>query len=185
MSDKGLELDIIGYLIIGIVGVMILVLFVSGPLRDVLRGTFCYFYINVLHQTSDYCKIIQTGPETVTISPTSQTELARDIAAYAIRCWQDERPIVTKQITCFNLNLATHPGIVYEFNVTKIMETEGGCTVLENSNIADENGNLVPYSGNCGSQDNLVWTVSGNAITDQQLILIIYDATSDKIIVQA
>jgi hypothetical protein len=184
-ASKGLEINLIGYLIIGIAGITILLLFVSGPLTTLMRGTFCYFYTNILQQKSDYCKITQTGPEFQTISPNSQDELARDIAAYAIRCWQDERPIIKKQMTCFNLNLAAYPGTVYEYNVTKIMETEGGCNILENSQIINENGTLVRYSGNCGSKNNLLWQVSGNAITDQQLILIIYDATLDKIIVQA
>lgn len=184
-ASKGLEISLIGYIIIALVGIGILVLFVTGPLNQLLRGTFCYFYTNVLQQTSDYCKATQTGIEFTTISPSTQTDLARYIAAYAIQCWRDERPVIKKQITCFNLNLNTHPGPVYEYNVTKIMETEGGCSVLQNSQIIDENGNSVPYSGNCGSDDNLVWHVSGNAVTDQQLILIIYDATSDKIIVQA
>ena len=184
-ASKGLELNIIGYLIIGIVGIIILLLFISGPLTSLLRGTYCYFYTNVLQQKSDYCKVTQTGPGFVTISPTSQDDLARYIAAYAIECWRDERPIVTKQITCFNLNLDTHPGIVYEYNVTEIMEKEGGCAVLENNMIINENGNLIKYPGKCGSADRIVWQVSGNAITDQQLILIIYDTTLDKIIVQA
>jgi len=185
LGNKGLEIDIMGYLLIGIIGIIILLVFVSGPLTTLLRGTFCYFYTNVLQQKSEYCKVIQTGPEFQTISPNSQDELARNIAAYSIRCWQDERPIVKKQITCFNLNLQKHPGAVYEFNVTKIMEKEGGCSILENSHIISENGKLVSYSGNCGSADNIVWQVSENAITDQQLILIIYDAISDRIIVQA
>ena len=185
LDNKGLEIDIMGYLLIGIIGIIILLVFVSGPLTTLMRGAFCYFYTNVLQQKSDYCKVMQTGPEFQTISPNSQDELARDIAAYSIRCWQDERPIVKKQITCFNLNLATHPGTVYEYDVTKIMEKEGGCSILENSQIVDKNGKTVSYPGNCGSANNLVWQVSGNAITDQQLILIIYDATMDKIIIQA
>ncbi len=185
MLDKGLELDIIGYLIIGIIGIAILLLFVSGPLNSLLRGTFCYFYTNVLQQKSDYCKATQTGPQFVKISATTSLDLARYIAAYSIKCWQDERPIVKKQITCFNLILDKNLGTVSEYNITKIMETEGGCSILENSQIVDENGKLVSYPGNCGSQNNLFWQVSGNLITDQQLILIIYDAALDKIIVQA
>jgi hypothetical protein len=184
-ASKGIEISLIGYIIIGIVGIGILVLFVSGPLNQMLRGTFCYFYTNVLQQTSDYCKITQTGPEFIDISPSTQTDLARYVAAYAIQCWRDERPIIHKQITCFNLNLNIHPGVVYEYNVTRVMETEGGCSILQNAKIIDENGNSISYPGNCGSEDNLVWQVSGNAITDQQLVLIIYDATADKIIVQA
>jgi hypothetical protein len=185
LASKGLEIDLIGYIIIALVGIGILVLFVTGPLNQLLRGTFCYFYTNVLQQTSDYCKAAQTGPEFTSVSPPTQTDLARYIAAYSIQCWRDERPVIKKQITCFSLNLKTHPGPVYEFNVTQVMETEGGCSILQNSQIIDENGNSIPYSGNCGSADNLVWQVSGNSVTDQQLILIIYDATSDKIIVQA
>lgn len=183
-ASKGLEISLIGYIIIGIVGIGILILFVTGPLNGLLHGTFCYFYTNVLQQKSDYCAVTPTGPEPVTISPSTQTDLARYVAAYAVQCWRDERPIIKKQITCFNLNLHTHPGPVYEYNVTQIMENEGGCDILQNSQIISENGTMIPYSGNCGSEDNLVWQVSGNVITDQQLILIIYDATSDKIIVQ-
>lgn len=180
-----MEIDLMGLIIVGILGIAILILFVSGPLQNLLKGTFCYFYVNVLQQQSDYCKTTQTGPEFTTISPNTPTELARFIAAYSIQCWRDERPIVKKQITCFNLNLNTHPGAVYEYNVTKVMETEGGCNALPNSIIINENGAAIPYPGNCGGSDDLQWQVSGNAITDQQLILIIYDATIDKIIVQS
>jgi len=111
--------------------------------------------------------------------------LARQIASYAIRCWKDERPVIRKQITCYNLNLDKNPGPVYEFNLTKVMENEQGCSILQNSQIKDENGRMIPYSGDCGSKDEIDWSVSGNAITDQQLVLIIYDATTDKIIIQA
>jgi hypothetical protein len=182
---KGMEINIIGYLIIGIVGIAILLIFVSGPLTTLLRGVFCYFYTTVLQQKSDYCKATQTGPNEIEISANSQDDLARYIAAYAIECWRDERPIISKRITCYNLLLNKHPGPVYEYNVTKIMEDEGGCSILENSRITDQNGQIVAYPGNCGSMDKLDWQVSGNVITDQQLVLIIYDASADKIIVQA
>jgi hypothetical protein len=185
LDSKGMEINLIGYLIIGIVGIAILLVFVSGPLTTLLRGTFCYFYTNVLQQKSDYCKIIQTGPDFITISANSQEDLARYVAVYAIKCWRDERPIISKKITCFNLLLDKHPGPVYEYDVTKIMEKEGGCGILENSQIIDKDGKLIPYSGNCGGMNNLVWTVSGNVITDQQLVLIIYEPSLDKIVVQA
>lgn len=184
-ASKGLEISLIGYIIIGIVGIGILVLFVTGPLNQLMRNAFCYFYTNVLQQSSEFCKTGPTGPGYPHITPSTQTDLARYVAAYAIKCWSDERPVIKSQITCYNIYLDTHPGPVYEYNVTKIMETEGGCSILQNSQIVDENGNSVPYSGNCGSADDLVWQVSGNSITDQQLILITYDAVNNKIIVQA
>jgi hypothetical protein len=184
-ASKGMEISLMGYLVIGIIGIAILLVFVSGPLTTLLRGVFCYFYTNVLQQKSDSCTILQKGPEFITVSANSQDDLSRYIAAYAIKCWKDERPIISKKITCFNLLLDKHPGTVYEYDVTTIMEKEGGCSILENSQIVDKDGKTIPYSGNCGGMDNLVWKVSGNAITDQQLVLIIYDPSIDKIVVQA
>jgi len=184
MSDKGLEIDLLGYLIIGIIGIIILLLFVSGPLSSLLRGTYCYFYTKILQQKSDYCAETQTGLQVFTISPNSQSELATYIAGYSISCWRDERPVVKKTIICYSINVNKHPGPVTEYDVTKIMETQQGCNILQNSKI-DENGTLVDYPGNCGNADNLDWQVSGNAVTDQQLINIIYDATAGKITVQA
>lgn len=184
-AAKGIEFDIMGLLIIGVVGIIILVFFVSGPLQTFMKGVFCYFYVNILQQQTSSCPTIASGTQFTTISANSVDELATNIAAYAIRCWKDEMPVVTKQFTCFNLNIDKHPGPVYEYNVTKIMETQGGCSVLQNSMIVNENGTLVPYPGNCGSADDIQWNVSGNAIATQQLVLIIYDATIDKIIIQA
>lgn len=185
LDNKGLEISIIGMLIIGIVGILILFIFVQGPLTSLMRDTFCYFLTSVLQQKSSYCPSLQTATKTETVAEDTVINLARKIAAYAITCWNDERPVVKKQIACFNLNLAKNPGPVYEYNVTKIMEDEKGCPILQNSKIVDENGNTVPYPGICGSADQIDWRVSGNAITDQKLILIIYDATIDKIIIQA
>jgi len=189
-ASKGLEISIIGMMIIGLVGILILFIFVQGPLTDLMRGTFCYFLTNVLQQKSNYCPTIQAATKTVSVSEDTVTNLARKIAAYAIDCWNNYRPIIKKQIACYNLNLDKHPGPVYEYNITKVMEDEGGCSVngLQNAQIVDENGNSVPYPGNCGTADQIDWRVSGTsgyAIKDQGLVLIIYDATIDKIIIQA
>ena len=184
-SSKGIEMDIIGILIIGIVGVFILLLFVQGPLSTLLKGTFCYFYLNILQQKSDFCQKPLDQPQYATISADTPEELARDIAAYSIVCWKEVDPTIKKDIVCYNLLLDKHPGKVTETLMTQIMEKEGGCSELENSMVLMEDGTTVQYSGNCGSSDQIVWDVSGNFIQDQSIILIKYDLSLGKIVVKA
>jgi len=187
LEHKGIELNIIAYIIIGLVGIMLLMMFVYGPLNLVVKNTFCYFYQTILKQTSDFCKEEPKGIRTVTIEPFDKEELARYIAAYSILCWEELRPVISNSTICFNVKLKSHPGKIYESDVTRIMETDPGdaCSVLQNSKVIDESGKLVDYKGDCGKNDNIEWDVFGNYIEKQSLILIKYDMRINKIVISA
>jgi len=182
---KGIAIDIIGILIIGIIGVLVLLMFIQGPLSSLLKGTFCYFYQNVLQQKSEFCAKPLDHPEYVTISADTPEELARNIAAYSIVCWKEVTPSITKDIVCYNLLLDKHPGKVTETLITQIMEREGGCSELENSKVVSESGTTIPYSGNCGTSDQIIWDVDGNFILNQSIVLIKYDLNLGKIVIKA
>jgi hypothetical protein len=185
LIKKGIAIDILGIIVIGIAGVLILLLFVQGPLSSLLKGTFCYFYQNVLQQKSEFCKKPLDQPEYVTMSTDTQEELARNIAAYSIICWKNVAPTIRKDIVCYNLLLDKHPGKVTETLMTQIMEREGGCSELENSAVLTEGGASIPYSGNCGTNDQIVWDVSDSVILDQSIVLIKYDMNLGKIVVKS
>src|SRR3989304_7476642 len=123
-SGKGIAIDIIGIVLIGLIGVIVLLIFVPGPLSSLLKGPFCYFYQNVLQQKSDFCRKPIDQTEFVTISATTPEDLARNIAAYSIVCWKEINPTVKKDIACFNLILDKNPGDVDEYLVTNILEKE-------------------------------------------------------------
>ncbi len=179
---KGLAIDTIGFIIIALVGVSLLIIFISGSLTDLTRNVFCYFYQDILSRSSDICKQ-ETIPEEIELRPESIEDLSRHLAAYSILCWEDAtKSLKTKDTNCYSIRIKIHPGNVSEFNVTYILETENGCNKLENSKIINETGMEVNYPGDCGENDQLKWNIDGNIIYDQKLILIKYD-DSDKTIV--
>jgi len=182
---KGLEIETIFVILIVLISISLLFLFVSGPLQDLGKDIFCFFYQNVLQQKHEKCKDFGISHKTENISPSTREELARYIAAYSIACWQKMRFEKGEYITCFSIRLENNPGKVTEYDVTKIMEKEGGCKILENSIIKDENGNEISYSGSCGDEDQIDWDVYGNYLKDQKLIMILYNKTSDKIVIKA
>lgn len=192
--SKGIAIDLIAYIAVGIVGIGVLLYFIQGPLSTLTRRTFCFFYENLLKQKSDYCTTPPVATEDIYICESmkpncdqaakTQDDMARLIAAYAIVCWQNMNIKVTNTVLCYNLYLETHPGPITEEDMTKIMEKEKGCNILENSKVVNTDGNLVDYSGNCGTHDNIILDVSNNLIYNQQLILIWYDTNLNKIIIK-
>jgi len=182
---KGMTIETLGIITIGLVGVIVLLLFVQGPLVSLLKGTFCYFYQNVLQQKSEFCKRPVDQPEFVTISADTPEELARNIAAYSIVCWKEFSPNIKKDITCYSLLLDKHPGKVTESLLTQIMQKEGGCAELENSIVMTESGSQIQFNGTCGTTDQIVWDVSGNYILNQSIVLVKYDLNQGKIVIKA
>jgi len=185
MKGVDLPLNLIGYMMIGIISIIAILLFLQGPLQSILTSTFCYFYQNVLQQTSGFCtKIIDNAP-IVEIKSTTPEELATNIAAYAIDCWNKRSPEISKDIICYNLLLKNNPGKVSELLMTQVMERDGGCQALPNSVVTLENGTSISYPGNCGSEDDITWQVGGNVIDQQSIVLIKYDLQSGKIVIKA
>jgi hypothetical protein len=182
---KGLEIETIFIILITLISISLLFMFVSGPLQDLGKNVFCFFYQNVLQQKHELCEASGISIETKKISPSTREELARYIAAYSIACWQNAKFEKGEATMCFSIELEKNPGEITEYDITKIMEDEGGCKILENSIIKDINGNEISYSGNCGDEDQIYWDVYGNFIKDQKLITILYNKTENKIIIKA
>jgi hypothetical protein len=193
--SKGLEINIIAIITIGIVGIAVLLAFLYGPLSTMIKTTFCYFYENLLKQKSEMCKTTTIIAPEVTICETKSErcdhaaedvkEIVEYLAAYSILCWRETDVKITNNTICYQIFLETHPGDVNETFFTYVMEKERGCEVLQNSKVVLPDGTTVKYPGNCGTEDNLVWDVSGNVIKDQTLILIKYDMKLRKIVISA
>lgn len=165
---------------IGLVGVILMLVLFYGPFYDMIKKSFCYFYEQIFHQTTDFCPKKEKNCMAVEINPYTEEELARDVAQYAIQAWMGY-----EGITCYDLVLQNHPGKVYEENVTKIMETESnGCDILQNSKVVDANGNLVPYAGDCGTDDKINWQADNYVISDQVDIYIKHNVDTKKIIIK-
>ena len=165
---KGIALETIAYVAIALVGVFLLIIFVSGPLNDFLRNSFCYFYQKVFSKNTEMCKPIETIPEQVVIKTRDSKELAREIAAYSILCWEKAtKSLKTKDTNCYNLILdggPFNPSITEAYLTDEILIGESGCNRLENSIAKDVNGNPVDYSSKCGKDDQLGWEVGGDTI---------------------
>jgi hypothetical protein len=182
---KGMTAETIGFVTIALFGIVMLILFISGSLNDLVRNSFCYFYRRFGLGSSDTCKTKDDTPKEVMLRVESVDDLARSIAAYSILCWKNVvKSLKTRDTICYRLIIQDHPGNVSEFNVTYILETERGCETLENSIIANETGDIIDYPGNCGIDDNLGWEVYGNVIYDQELILIKYSDELKKVVVK-
>ncbi|MBD3155112.1 MAG: hypothetical protein GF368_00465 [Candidatus Aenigmarchaeota archaeon] len=150
---KGMALETIGFITIALIGVSVLIILVSGSLGSMSRNVFCYFYQNVFGKNIEMCEEKGNIPETLEIKPKDSEELARYIAAYSIKCWEDAtKSLNTEDTNCFNLIIETgpfDPG-VDEISVTDILLAEGGCSKLGNYNLND----------NCGTEDQLRWEIS-------------------------
>ncbi|MEM5792908.1 MAG: hypothetical protein QXY45_00925 [Candidatus Aenigmatarchaeota archaeon] len=181
---KGMALETVGFVIIALVGVLLLILFISGSLSDLTKNVFCFFYEKVSSKNIETCEEIEKPMEQITISPKSSEDLARYIAAYSIICWENARKsIKTKDTNCFNLRLegGSLSPPVYEIDVTNILISEGGCNRLENSQSIDSSGGI--QNTNCGTHDNIGWEVDGG-ISDQKLILIKYSDFNRQVIIK-
>jgi len=192
---KGIELNMIAIIVVGLVGIAVLLMILYGPISAMIKSTFCFFYENVLKQKADFCAYTTTSSDQVTICKSKaeecthvaedDDEIANYIAAYSILCWQEANVKVTKNTICYQIILRTHPYYIDEEFFTYNMEKGNGCEVLENSKIMSSDGEEVEYSGYCGTHDNIVWDVSNNVIKDQSLILIKYDTKLNKIVISA
>ena len=184
---KGMALDTIGFMIIALVGVLVLILLVSGSFTDMGRNAFCYFYQKVLSKNLDMCEPKENIAKKIEIEPEDSEDLARYIAAYSILCWEEAtKSLKTKDTTCYSLSIEGGPWTppISEFYLTQnILVREGGCTELEN-NLAKNSDGTVGMFDECGDSDQMNWDVDGNVISDQKLILIKYDDTIKQIIVK-
>jgi len=183
-SRKGFELDLIGIMLVALVGLGILIFFVSGTLRDSVEQGFCYLTQKIGINPS-WCRPPGIPMEAIPVEYRTVNDMGVNLAAYSIKCWMEASKSEKKKDTvCFELFIKNHPGRLSEEDFTKIMESGGGCEALQNYMVKDDSGNLVEFSGDCGDKDEIDWQIFGNVISDQALIRIEYDTTLNKIVIK-
>jgi hypothetical protein len=181
---KGIELDLVGTMLIAIVGIGILLAFVSGTVRESVNDGFCYL-TQKIGMTPVGCLVAGSTDGVIDINPKTTNDLALNLATYSIKCWQETVKNDQKtNIICSELFLQNHPGKLTEEGFTKVMENGGGCQIIQNYMVIDEYGAPTEYSGDCGDQDQIEWKISGNVIENQSLIMIKYDTTANRIVIQ-
>jgi len=177
---RALALNAIGFMIIAIASVGLLLLLLSGPIRDSTKGIFCGAYGSFLpkENTPYYCK---EGSACLSVSPkeisaADRRELSRQIAAHIVSCFVD-RQTLCRHFDNLSVGyvLRIQPMGVGETEVTDIIREENGCLDIKNSQVWNGTG-LFPYNG-CGSRDDIVW----EAKTDQELVFIGYDVERNQI----
>ena len=183
--EKGLELELVGAMIIALVGIALLLMFVSSTTREAVSDGFCYL-TQKIGMTPQGCTPLGLGKQSEELDPKTPEALALEISGRSIRCWQESiKTVQKKEVPCAELYLNTHPGPLSETDFTRVMEEGGGCEILQNYMVVDGMGNLVEYGGDCGDQEQIDWKVSGNVIDQQSFIRIVYDTTSNKIVIKA
>ena len=191
---KGLALTTIAIILIAVAGLGIFLSFFSGPFSQMLTDTFCFFNNHVFfvlgaNLAPQLCKPIECRGERVVLEPLSSEDLVKDIAAYSLMCWNQKGPECGNMSMCYDLVLRKNPlksqdDVITEIDLTKYLEEQGACSILENANITLPDGTRVPYPG-CGDEDLIIWAVSDNIIYTQSLIIIMYDIENNKIWIKA
>ncbi len=186
LNKKGLAFETIGIITIGFVSLFVLLSFL-GVINLSVSRIFCSFYSSIADPPA-FCEMTTCSSERYRMTDSDTESFTREIAAHAITCYQHKAGCLQEDNVrlCYALLVDEHPNEnIYESNVTKLLEDEGGCDVLENNLIIDESGNPVPYDGNCGIHDTIEWDVKDSFIKDQPLILIEYNEVSDTVMVKA
>ncbi|MFH1433013.1 MAG: hypothetical protein ABIG84_07400 [archaeon] len=186
MGKKGLAFDTIAIMTLGIVALVIMLSFM-GVIRGSAKNIFCSAYSN-LAEPPAFCDAVTCTSERYKIQTSDTESFIRDIAAHSITCFREKAGCLQEDNVrlCYALFAEKKPNdAIYEYNVTKLLEDEKGCDVLQNNIIINESGDEEIYDGNCGINDQIVWDVTNIFIRDQTLILIEYNESSDKVVVKA
>lgn len=201
---KGLALTTIAIILIAVAGLGIFLSFFSGPFSQMLTDTFCFFNNHVFfvlgaNLAPQLCKPIECRGERVVLEPLSSEDLVKDIAAYSLMCWNQKGPECGNMSMCYDLVLRKNPlksqdDVITEIDLTKYLEEQGACSILENSIVVNPDGTRANYTdytvhGSCGDEDLVTWSVLDNSgyhvIWKQSLIIIMYDIENNKIWIKA
>ena len=167
---KGLALETIILLIIGIAGLLILLGLYTGTFKPAANWFYCNVYyklapvFNPKITLPDFCKA-EENLNVVEIKESSNKAFSRILLAYIIACWKEaELKGLDKSHPCYELRLLKEVDNVTEKNVTDVLIKEDHCSSIENSDYE------------CGAQNNILWKVDGNVIKNQKIILIKYNS---------
>ncbi len=186
MGNKGLAFETIGVMTLGIVALFVLLSFL-GVIRISVTNIFCTAYSS-LAEPPAFCETATCSSERYKIRTEDTEAFMREIAAHTITCYRHKAGCLQEDgvLLCYALLAEKHPqDNIYEYNLTRLLEDEGGCDALENNIIIDPSGAKVIYDGNCGIHDNIEWKVRDIFIRNQPLILIEYNEENDTVMVKA
>jgi len=186
MANKGLAFETIGYIILGVIGLVILLSFL-GVIQISARNIFCSAYSNIAEPPA-FCEALNCTGERYELVNSDPESFSRDIAAHAVTCFTNKAGCLGENDVriCYAMRVKNKPAEkIYEYNVTKLLEDEKGCDVLENDIIISETGLPISYPGNCGVNDFIDWRVKDIFIKGQSMILIEYDEANYRVVIKA
>jgi len=170
---KGLALETVVALMIGMASLLVLLMLFSGSFKPAANWFYCNLYykfvavFNPKISMPEYCN--PKSIETVEIKESDNLAFSRILLSYIIACWKKAEATGLKSQPCYELKLLNPVDDVTEYNVTQVLIKEDHCQSIENSDYG------------CGTQDNIVWKVAGDVINEQTIILIEYNATIDAV----
>lgn len=176
---KGLALNIIFSLVIALVAVILFISLVTGTLQNASKWFYCDVYFKIVssflgQETASIPKMCipteSTCPSPEEIRDQDNKIVSRELLAYIIKCWKDtEIKQIYKTHCCYELHLINEVDNVTEQNVSSILTNEDHCKSIENSDF------------DCGSKNQIIWNIDGNIITNQKIILIRYENSTDAV----
>ena len=131
---KGLALETIAYMFIAIVAILLIITLVSGKIGPAARSAYCTFIkglksilplpAHLKTPLPAYCQEDTIdGVETHEIIANDPDRIARDIAAYALACWEKTGKVnMGQDILCYELLIRDIVGSVTETDVLLVLE---------------------------------------------------------------
>lgn len=179
-----MAMNLVGTMVVALAGIGILIMFVTGTLQSSVEDGFCYL-ANGIGMEVDSCPKPSDARHVEELEPYDTEELAIDVAARILDCWMEAvKPLDKQDVVCYEIFLNHHPGPVTEEDVTKILEAEGGCEIIQNVMVVNSDGEEVEFSGDCGENDEIDWQIYDAVIEEESLIRIEYDVTENRIVVK-
>ncbi len=184
-NRKGLVLESIGYIIIGLVSLTILLMLFSGTMKSATKDMYCSIYITMLTKLpfSDvsppsYCDINKNEIKTVEIF--KNDEFMDVLVGKAIDCYLTNKKYpINKEKICYELLIKGNDPIdIDETSLTDYLLNHGLCDLIQNSDVSVS-------SQRCGHRDEIDFRVGGGRITKGTgSVYIIYNYTSNKIVIK-
>jgi hypothetical protein len=174
---KALALETIVAAIIAMAG-MITFLYLTGFFKNASNWFYCNVFLKIQSLFSgqkisvpEACKdYIKEELKIEEIDESDNRIVSRMLLAYIINCWNEaEVKGLNKDHACYEIHLKRSVDNVTEANVTKVLIEEDRCKSIENSDYG------------CGVQDQILWGVEGEAIRNQEIILIRYNSKENAI----
>ena len=160
---KGLALNVVWGLIIGIVSLLVFLSLVTGTFKNTANWFYCDIYIKVINFFSgsgmasipDQCKdVARTHVKKAIVDDEDNKIFSRKLLSYIIACWNEaELKGLYESHPCYELQLSGNVEDVSEYNVTNILIKEDQCKSIENSDYNEI------FEFNCGEKNQIIWFV--------------------------